>query len=63
MPRACGDTDQACHWFDCDHAKRNLALIYVRSDPSFDKLVSHPRIARIVSAMKFSPTTELGGKK
>lgn len=48
-----GDTGRAFHWLDRAYAERSPGLIYLRSHPVFENLRSHPRVARILSEMKF----------
>ncbi|MGH7460158.1 MAG: hypothetical protein ACREMA_03900 [Longimicrobiales bacterium] len=48
-----GDTARTFQWLDRAYAERNPGLIYLKSDDSFEKLRSHPRMSRIVRAMKF----------
>jgi len=48
-----GDTARTFHWLDRSLAERNPGLIFLRFDRVFEKLQSHPRMARILSEMKF----------
>jgi hypothetical protein len=48
-----GDTARTFQWLDRAYAQRNPGLIYLKSEPAFKKLRSHPHMTRIVSAMKF----------
>ena len=48
-----GDTAQTFEWLDRAWAERNAGLIFLRFDPVFEDLRSHPRIARILKVMKF----------
>ncbi|HEX9703990.1 MAG TPA: tetratricopeptide repeat protein, partial [Gemmatimonadales bacterium] len=48
-----GDTAQTFHWLDRAYGERNPGLIYLRLEPALDSLSSHPRVARILSKMKF----------
>ena len=48
-----GDSEQAFDWLDRALAERNPGLIYVRSEEAFQKLRSHPRFTRILTAMNF----------
>ncbi|MGH7510245.1 MAG: tetratricopeptide repeat protein, partial [Gemmatimonadales bacterium] len=47
-----GDTAQAFHWLDRAYDERNPGLILLRSG-SFENLHSHPRVARILTEMRF----------
>ncbi len=51
-----GDTARAFQWLDRAYAERNPGLIYLKSEPSFEKLRTHPHMVRIVSAMKLAGT-------
>jgi TolB-like protein/Tfp pilus assembly protein PilF len=48
-----GDTAKTFQWLDRAYAERNPGLIYLKSEPAFEKLRSHPSMVRIVSALKF----------
>jgi TolB-like protein/DNA-binding SARP family transcriptional activator/Flp pilus assembly protein TadD len=48
-----GDTTRTFQWLDRAFDEHNPGLIYLRSHVSFETLRSHPRMVRIVSAMKF----------
>ena len=48
-----GDTTRALDWLERAYAARIPGLIFVRSDPVFAGLRSHPRFLRIISEMKF----------
>ena len=48
-----GDTTRALEWLDRAYAERNPGLIYMRREPIFEQILSHPRVARILDAMKF----------
>jgi hypothetical protein len=54
-----GDTAQALHWLDRAYGERNPGLILLRSSV-FESLDSHPRVARILTEMKFPM---LGGRR
>ena len=46
------DTAQALDWLDRAFEARNPGLIYIGS--SYDGMEAHPRVARILAAMKLS---------
>jgi TolB-like protein/DNA-binding SARP family transcriptional activator/Flp pilus assembly protein TadD len=48
-----GDTAQAFDWLDRAHAERNPGLIFLNVDGVFLHLRTHPRVARILHAMRF----------
>lgn len=48
-----GDTARTVQWLERAYAARNPGLIYLRSEPAFETLRSLPRVARIISDMKF----------
>jgi tetratricopeptide (TPR) repeat protein len=48
-----GDTAQALDWLDRAFDERNPSLIYIRREPVFADIRTHPRFERIVAAMKF----------
>jgi len=48
-----GDTTRALDWLDRAYAERHPALVYLRYDPTLESLRAHPRVARILSEMKF----------
>jgi TolB-like protein/cytochrome c-type biogenesis protein CcmH/NrfG len=60
-----GDTTQAFRWLDRAWAERNPGLIFVRHDPAFESVRSHPRFTGMVSAMKFpaEPVIHQPGRK
>jgi serine/threonine-protein kinase len=47
-----GDTAQTFQWLDRAYAERHPGLIFLRTEPAFENLRSHPRVARILSEMK-----------
>ena len=50
-----GDTAQALSWLERAYSERNPGLVLLRAGSAFDSLNSHPRVARILVAMKFPP--------
>ena len=48
-----GDTAQAVRWLERAYAARHPALVYLRSTPAFAPLHGDPRVARILTAMRF----------
>ena len=48
-----GDTPRALDWLDRAYAERHPGLVFLRYDPTFESLRAHPRVARILSEMKF----------
>ena len=48
-----GDTSRAVEWLDRAYEERNPGLIFMRHEPTFEGLVSHSRVARILKAMRF----------
>ena len=48
-----GDTAGALDWLDRAFEERTPALIFLRHDAAFEGLITHPRVARILRAMKF----------
>jgi hypothetical protein len=48
-----GDTAQALDWLDRAFEERNPGLVMLRGPPSpLGAMSSHPRVARIIAAMK-----------
>ena len=54
-----GDTTRALDWLERAYADRIPGLIFVRSDPVFAGLRSHPRFLRIIREMKFPQGDEI----
>jgi adenylate cyclase len=52
-----GDTAQALDWLDRAFDERNpgLIMLTIAQPPSFNRMSSHPRVARIIAAMKLPP--------
>lgn len=50
-----GDTTRALDWLDLAYQERNPGLIFMRHEPAFEKLVTQPRVQRILRAMKLVP--------
>lgn len=48
-----GDTATAVDWLDRAWDERNPSLIYLRREPVFAGMLTQPRVARIVTSMKF----------
>jgi len=48
-----GDTAQALSWLERAYAERNPGLIFLRADPSYAAIRTHPRYLRIVREMRF----------
>ena len=48
-----GDTALAFNWLDRAYAEHNPGLIFLRSDAAFSKLLTQPRVVRILNEMKF----------
>jgi TolB-like protein/DNA-binding SARP family transcriptional activator len=48
-----GDTAQGFDWLDRAHAERNPGLVFLNVEAVFRDLHAHPRVARILNAMRF----------
>jgi serine/threonine-protein kinase len=48
-----GDTARSLDWLERAYAERNPALIFLQADPMFANQRTNPRVARILSEMKF----------
>ena len=48
-----GDTASMLDWLDRAFEERTPALIFLRRDPVFAGMLTHPRVARILREMKF----------
>jgi hypothetical protein len=48
-----GDTARSLDWLERAYAERNPALIFLQADPIFANLRTNPRLARILTEMKF----------
>ena len=46
-----GDTARAFDWLDRAFREHNPGLIYLTGEPTFDGILSHPRVTRILGAM------------
>jgi hypothetical protein len=47
-----GDAEQALDWLERAYAARSSTLVFLRTQPAFAELRSHPRFVRIVTEMK-----------
>jgi TolB-like protein/DNA-binding SARP family transcriptional activator len=48
-----GDTVRGLDWLDIALAEHTPGLIWIRRDPVLSAMLTHPRVARVVRAMKF----------
>ncbi len=48
-----GDTARTFDWLDRAFTERNPGIIFLRSEPAFESLRTHPRFMRIVNELKF----------
>lgn len=49
-----GDPERSLEWLERAYAERNPGLVFLRVDPAFASLRSHPRVQRILRNMRLS---------